>query len=330
MAGVGKTTLARLVFNDDSVEHFDLKAWVCVSDDFDVSRITKAILESITSHPCDLKELNDVQVKLAYELEGKKFLFVLDDLWNEDYGLWEALQPPFRAGAPGSKILVTTRNTNVGKMMGAAESHNLEFISEEDCWEIFKQHALMNGSSDTSADLGIIRKKIVERCSGLPLTARTLGALLRGKGLDECEDILSSNMWSSPDKETDILPVLRLSYHHLPHHLKRCFAYCSVFPKDYEFEEKQLVLLWMAEGLIHQGERSRSMEDLGAEYFSDLLSRSLFQESSSDKSKFVMHDLTSDLSRWVAGTSYFRLGSNLEHEERWQNFKKSSPFILCC
>ncbi|KAB1212561.1 putative disease resistance RPP13-like protein 1 [Morella rubra] len=228
MAGVGKTTLARLVFNDDSIEHFDLKAWVSVSDDFDVSRITKAILESITSHPCNLKELNDVQVKLAYELEGKKFLFVLDDLWNEDYGLWEALQPPFRAGALGSKIIVTTRNTNVGKMMGAAESHNLEFISEEDCWEIFKQHALMNGSSDTSADLGIIRQKIVERCSGLPLTARTLGAIY-----------------------------------------ERCFAYCSVFPKDYEFEEKQLVLLWMAEGLIHQGERSNDGR-FGAEYFSDL------------------------------------------------------------
>ena len=76
MAGVGKTTLARLLYNDDAVKHFNPRAWICVSDDFDVMMVTKALLESVTSQPCHLKELNEVQVKLASELEGKKFLLV--------------------------------------------------------------------------------------------------------------------------------------------------------------------------------------------------------------------------------------------------------------
>lgn len=316
MAGVGKTTLARLVYNDDAVKDFNPRAWICVSDDFDVMRVTKAVLESVTSQPCHLKELNEVQVQLANELEGKKFLLVLDDIWNENYGLWEALLPPFRAGAAGSRIIVTTRNASVGKVMGAVHSYNLEFISDKDCWAIFVQHALMNENVGRPANSGLIRERILERCRGLPLAARTLGGIFRGKELDEWEDIMNSKLWSSSDTGNDIFPVLRLSYHHLPHHLKRCFAYCSLFPKDYEFEEKQLILLWMAEGLIYQAERDKPMEDLGGEYFRDLLSRSFFQQSSSDKSRFVMHDLISDLAQWVAGISYFRLETKLEGNER--------------
>ena len=323
MAGVGKTTLARLVYNDDAVKHFNPRAWICVSDDFDVMMVTKALLESVTSQPCHLKELNEVQVKLASELEGKKFLLVLDDLWNENYGLWEALLPPFSAGAAGSRIIVTTRNASVGKVMGAVQSYNLDFISDNDCWTIFVQHSLMNENVGRPGNSGLIRERILERCRGLPLAARTLGGLFRGKELDEWEDIMNGKLWSSSNMGSDIFPILRLSYHHLPHHLKRCFAYCSLFPRDYEFEEKQLILLWMAEGLIYQAEGDKPMEDLGGEYFRDLLSRSFFQQSSSNKSRFVMHDLISDLAQWVAGISYFRLETKLEGNERSKVSRKA-------
>lgn len=110
MAGVGKTTLARLVYNDPAVEDFNPKAWVCVSDDFDVLRISKAILESIAFISCDLKDLNPVQVKLKEAIAGRKFLLVLDDVWNKDYGLWDILKAPFMAGSPGSTIIVATRS----------------------------------------------------------------------------------------------------------------------------------------------------------------------------------------------------------------------------
>ena len=86
MGGLGKTTLAQLVYNDDDVSsYFDLKAWVCVSEDFDIVRVSKEILKSITPEPCnDGDGLNSIQVKLKEKLNGKKFLIILDDVWNED------------------------------------------------------------------------------------------------------------------------------------------------------------------------------------------------------------------------------------------------------
>ena len=112
MGGLGKTTLAQLVYNDDDVSsYFDLKAWVCVSEDFDIVRVSKEILKSITPEPCnDGDGLNSIQVKLKEKLNGKKFLIILDDVWNEDYNNWTKPCCPFEFGALGSKIIVTTRS----------------------------------------------------------------------------------------------------------------------------------------------------------------------------------------------------------------------------
>ncbi|XP_048426019.1 putative disease resistance RPP13-like protein 1 [Pyrus x bretschneideri] len=322
MAGVGKTTLAQLVFNneDDAMKEFELKVWISVSDDFDVVRVTKAILESITSRPVQMEEFSKIQHDLSEQLRGKKFLIVLDDIWNKgDYDLhdlWTRLRSPFGVGAGGSKIIVTTRDVNVAKIMGATEVHNLECMADDDCLEIFERHAFLEANSGKPVNYELIRTKIVEKCCGLPLAARTLGGLLRCKETDEWGEILDNKLWNLADNSS-LLPVLKLSYHYLPSHLKRCFAYCSILPNDYEFGEKQLVLLWMAEGLIQQKhDDNKQMEDLGRDYFRELLARSLFQESSKNNSRYVMHDLVNDLARWAAGEICFRLedkqGDNLQ------------------
>ncbi|KAJ7001751.1 disease resistance RPP13-like protein 1 [Populus alba x Populus x berolinensis] len=266
MGGIGKTTLAQHVFQDEVVkEWFSTKAWACVSDDFDVMRISKAILESVTSHPCDFKEYSQVQVKLREALAGKKFLLVLDDVWNRNYGLWVALKTPFAAGKPGSKIILTTRDSDVALMVGPPEYHRLTPLSDQDCWSVFVKHAFENRDLDAQTNLHSVCERIVTKCKGLPLAARTLGGLLRSKQReDEWEDILNSKIWDLSDSQSDILPVLRLSYYHLPSHLKRCFTYSALIPKGFEFEEKDLVLLWMAEGLVPQQEQNKQMEDLGA------------------------------------------------------------------
>ncbi|KAJ4725390.1 Disease resistance protein [Melia azedarach] len=211
MAGVGKTTLARLVYNDKAVEDFkfDVKAWVCVSDDFDILRISKTILESITSSPCDLKDLNQVQVQLNKMLSGRKFLVVLDDVWSKSYDLWETLKSPFMAGVPGSMILVTTRSADVALTIEPAGYYDLKLLSDDGCWSVFLKHAF--GSRDIGAhrNLKSIHLKVVEKCKGLPLAARTLGGLLRSKRIHEWEHILDSKIWNLSD-ESEILPVLKL------------------------------------------------------------------------------------------------------------------------
>ncbi|TQE02044.1 hypothetical protein C1H46_012363 [Malus baccata] len=310
MAGVGKTTLAGQILKDMvATQTFQPAVWVCVSDDFNLGRVTKQILESITSRQCTTEDYNKVQDDLHKELAGKKFLIVLDDVWKTcSYCDWMKLQSPFRDGAQGSKIIVTTRDTDVSKMMGAAKLvHNLEPMENDVCLQVFEQHAFLNSNNDKPPNYKLLKEKILAKCRGLPLAARTLGGVLLRKETYEWEEILNNKLWSLSN-EPDILPVLRLTYFYLPSHLKRCFAYCSILPNDYEFEEKQMILLWMAEGFIlPRPEDNKKIEDLGADYFRELVSRSLFQKSTKNISKYVMHDLIGDLARWAAGEICFRL-----------------------
>ncbi|XP_040994516.1 putative disease resistance RPP13-like protein 1 [Juglans microcarpa x Juglans regia] len=304
MGGMGKTTLAQLVYNDNRVQkHFDLVAWVCVSEEFDVFKVMKTILEAITSSTSDIQGPNRLQLQVNERLMGKKFLLVLDDVWNRNYTDWEILSNSFKSGAQGSRIIVTTRDLGVASVMRAFATHHLKELQEEDCQKLFARHAFHDANSMNSGfkELG---RQIVEKCKRLPLAIKLIGALLRDKvDVSEWDMVLNSEIWSLSN---EILPALRLSYKHLPSYIKRCFAYCSIFPKDYAFKKDQVVLLWMAEGFLHETE-NRTMEQIGDDYFVTLVSRSLFQKSSEDEFSFVMHDLINDLAKFVSGDFTFRL-----------------------
>ncbi|XP_022747848.1 putative disease resistance protein At3g14460 [Durio zibethinus] len=299
LPGVGKTAFARFIYNDERVaEWFDLKAWVCVSDQFDVSRVTKTILDAITSGCDDSQNLEQLQLRLKEKLLGKKFLFVLDDVWNENYSYWKKLISTFTSGAKNSKIIVTTHSGRVASIVRTVPTFDLHILSDDDCWKLFATHAFVDGIPSMHPDLKVIGEEIAKRCKGLPLAATTLGGLLRGElGVDAWNKILRSPLWDITD---DILPALRLSYYYLPSELKRCFAYCSIFPKDYEFTKEELIQLWMAEDLLPLSKENDDAEDKGNEYFKKLELRSFFQKSKGDKCCFVMHDLISDLAKSVS------------------------------
>ncbi|XP_062174614.1 putative disease resistance RPP13-like protein 1 [Alnus glutinosa] len=308
MGGIGKTTLAQSVYNNDKVkEHFNIDAWVCVSEEFDVFKITKTIIEVVTLSSCHLTDLNQLQFRLKECLTGKKFLLVLDDVWNETYDHWETLCKPFKYGAQGSKVIVTTRSDRVVSI-ARAMPHRLMELPEEDCWSLFAKHAFHDGNSNAHGKLEVIGRKIIKKCGALPLAVKTIGALLRSKpDVDEWDKILRSELWDlSIDEIGNILPALRLSYKYLPSHLKRCFAYSSIFPKDYAFKKDQLIMLWMAKGFLQQP-KNKTMEEVGNEHFLALESRSLFQKSSDNKSCFIMHDLVSDLAKSISGNFIIRL-----------------------
>jgi Leucine-rich repeat (LRR) protein len=316
MGGIGKTTLAQLVYNNDRVKHqFDLKAWVCVSEEFDVFKVTKTILEAITLSPCYVTDLNQLQLQLQECLIEKKFLLVLDDVWNENYDNWETLCKPFKSRTQVSKVLVTTRNYSVALVMHAsAMSHHLKELPEEDCWSLFAKYAFHDGNSNAHGELEVIGRKIMKKCKGVPLAVKAIGAVLRSNpDVDEWDKILESELWDLRINEMGILPALRLSYKYLSSHLKRCFAYCSLFPKDYAFKKDKLILLWMAEGFLQQS-KNKTMEEVGNEYFLTLESRSLFQKSRDNKSCFVMHDLVSDLAKSLSGQFILRLEGDCSHE----------------
>ncbi|XP_052304587.1 putative disease resistance protein RGA1 isoform X1 [Populus trichocarpa] len=304
MGGLGKTTLAQLVFNEERVtQQFSLRIWVCVSTDFDVKRLTRAIIESIDGASCNLQELDPLQRCLQQKLNGKKFLLVLDDVWD-DYGdRWSKLKEVLRSGAKGSAVIVTTRIEMVALRMEPAFVQHMERLSEEDSWHLFQRLAIGMRRKEERARLENIGVSIVKKCGGVPLAIKALGNLMR---LKESEDqwiaVKESEIWDLREEANEILPALRLSYTNLSPHLKQCFAYCAIFPKDHVMRREELVALWMANGFI-SGRREMNLHVMGIEIFNELVGRSFLQEVGDDGFGNItckMHDLVHDLAQSIA------------------------------
>ncbi|KAJ0860914.1 putative virus X resistance protein-like, coiled-coil [Helianthus annuus] len=297
MGGVGKTTLARLLYNDPQVKnHFQLKAWVCVSDEFDVFKISQTIFQDVNREKTEFKDLNQLQKALTEQFKDKRFLLVLDDVWTENYDHWEKLVLPFHSGAPGSRVIMTTRKKELLERLGFGHLDLVESLSPEDALSLFAFHALGVDSFEKYPTLREKGEAIVKKCGTLPLALKAIGRLLRTKTTPEkWDDVISSQIWDTKyvgDLSADwkvIFPALMLSYHDLSANLKRLFAYCSLFPKDFLFNKEELVLLWMAEGFLSQSEATKAQED-----FEALLSRSFFQQAPNDENLYVMHDLMND------------------------------------
>ncbi|KAJ0475630.1 putative P-loop containing nucleoside triphosphate hydrolase, leucine-rich repeat domain superfamily [Helianthus annuus] len=282
-------------------------SWVCISDDFDVFTISKAIFKDVGGGDGNFETLNKLQVALTEKLLNKRFLLVLDDVWDENADKWELLKRPFTVGALGSKVLVTTRNAKVASVMDSVQAYHLDLLSDGDALSLFAQHASGQQNINVNRTLKLHGEDIVKKCGRLPLALRALGRVFRTKSSDEeWEELLNSEIWKLGN-ESGILPALKLSYYDLPPRLKQMFVYCCLFPKDYTFDMDELVLLWMAEGFLGESNANKSMESFGRECFKELVSRSFFQHSNKDKSQYTMHDLINDLANSVAGEFFFML-----------------------
>ncbi|XP_031254366.1 LOW QUALITY PROTEIN: putative disease resistance protein RGA3 [Pistacia vera] len=308
IGGLGKTTLARMVYNDEKVNrHFSLKMWVCVSEDFNVTRLMKEIIDSATGEYCTKLTADQLQARLrktlGKTLGGKKFLLILDDVWNEDRVKWIELRELLMGGANGSKIIVTTRSNQVASIIGTVPPYVLRGLPHEDCLFLFLKWAFVDGEEKRYSNLVKIGDGIVRKCGGVPLAVRTLGSLLYAK-TDENDwlFIKDNDIWRLEQGENGILPVLKLSYDYLPSYLQCCFAYCSLFPKDYCFDSRYLVYYWMALGLLFIPNDNELLEDVRLRYLKELLSRCFFQdvEDYGFYFTFKMHDLLHDLSVLVA------------------------------
>ena len=307
IGGMGKTALAKLVFNDERViEHFDQRMWVCVSDDFETEKLTKKILVSATKESAPDLPLDELQTQLRNELDNRRYLLVLDDVWNDDREKWLKLKELLVGGADGSKIVVTTRKKSVASVMGTLPPQELKGLSHQDCMSLFVKCAFIDGEGKHYSNLVKLGDEIVKKCGGVPLAVRALGCFLFGK-VDEhvWASMRDNEIWKS--KEDRILPVLKLSYDELPACLKQCFVFCSLFPKGFEFFNHELIQFWLAHGLIQPSGRNEDLEDIGNEYVTELCSRSFFQDVEDLKGmvSFKMHDLVHDLAQSVAQFDHY-------------------------
>jgi hypothetical protein len=310
MGGLGKTTLAQLVYNNPEIQkHFELRLWVCVSDDFNVDSLANRIVKE---NGCEASKSSSALDNLRKAVSGKRYLLVLDDVWNRDEHKWERLKYYLKHGGSGSSVLTTTRDEAVANlMMGATEgAYTLESLGADFIEEIIKTRAFSSKKEEEwPGELVKMVGEVAKRCAGSPLVATALGSVLRMKTTEEeWESVLRRS--SICDEENKVLPVLKLSYNDLPSHMRQCFAFCAMFPKDYVIDVEMLIQLWMANGFIpeKQGERP---EIVGKNIFVELASRSFFQDVKGIPFQFngtkifritcKIHDLMHDVAKSAMG-----------------------------
>ncbi|XP_062008388.1 putative disease resistance protein RGA3 [Rosa rugosa] len=323
LGGLGKTTLAKLVYNDRMVEeNFQMKMWVCVSENFDIRTLIHSIINAAIEQKCEDESLNLMKKRLQHNLRDRKFLLVLDDVWDTELiGItiekWNDLKGLLNVGANGSKIIITTRNRSVALLVSPVQMHSLEGLPHKDCMSLFIKRAFKKGEEQRYQHLIEIGEDIVKKCGGVPLAVATVGSMLSlNTERHHWLCVRDDDMWSIGND--NILPALKLSYDALPRHLKPCFAFCSLFPKDYEFNSAMLVPLWMAQGYLKTSKKNEDFEQMGLDYIREFYSRSLFQVEWDIKTviSFKIHDLVHDLAISVAQVEYstvnFRPSSALE------------------
>ncbi|KAG4123593.1 hypothetical protein ERO13_D11G335400v2 [Gossypium hirsutum] len=337
--GLGKTALAQLVYNHEMVKnHFDLTMFACVSDDFDVKVIVANIIKSVTNQAPDQNlEMDQLQKQLRDKIDGKKYLLVLDDIWNQDPEKWSRLKKLLMGGAKGSRIIVTTRSLRVAEIINKCQSHVLKLkgLSDDDAWSLFRKIAFEQGYADSTNSAFVeVGKQISERCGGVPLAIRTIaGTLSLKKTANEWHSFKENELAKISQIEGELLPILKLSYDHLPSHLKHCFAYCRLYPKDYRIKVQELVQIWIAQGFIKQLNQSQSLEEIGFGYFKDLVEISFFQEVGERYSRegltCKMHDLMHDLAESVAGMESSIVDSNkiASDGEKWRHISIKPSLI---
>ncbi|KAL1538673.1 putative disease resistance protein RGA3 [Salvia divinorum] len=327
--GLGKTTLAQLVYHDARVIGcFDLRIWVCVSNPFDVGKIAQGIIESMGKGRMTSisNQLEATLERLVELIAGKRILLVLDDVWTEDDDKWEPLKNALKNGGASTTVLVTTRNVNVAKVMGTMDRdiYRLGLLSEDDCRLLLEHIALSGRSVEGFED---VCEKIARKCNGLPLAAKTLGSLLRFKDtLEEWENVCMSRVWEFKEVKEKLFPHLLLSYNELSPMHKRCFSYCSFFPKDEKIRVEEVIRIWMALGYLGSSTESGgdNLELIGQECFKNLASRSLFQEFEEDRQidSFKLHDIVYEFAQFLRNAS-----SRMEASEIKTTCQVCCPFI---
>ncbi|KAJ0652910.1 putative virus X resistance protein-like, coiled-coil [Helianthus annuus] len=277
MGGLGKTTLAKKVYSDPAIEfHFFVRAWVYVSQEYSRKEVLLAILGCLMQQPSDqTSKMNEEMIieEICKQLNGRRYLIVLDDVWTTD--AWNDLKTAFPNQNCGSRILLTTRNTDVAMLANPdTPPHHLRFLNDDESFELLSTKVFRKKSCPF--ELVELGRTIAKKCDGLPLAIVVIAGLLLKK--DKTRDMwkkVAESVGSYVARDPkQCLDVLALSYKQLPDHLKVCFIYFGAFPEDFPIPVWKLVMLWVAEGFIQENGQE-CLEDLAEEYLEDLVERNL-------------------------------------------------------
>ncbi|CAD6207273.1 unnamed protein product [Miscanthus lutarioriparius] len=291
--GLGKTTLAVEVCRQLETE-FQRQAQVSVSQTFsgkDLQGLLKRLLLQIALPRTtdllvniDTMNADDLERELGERLNNNRYLILIDDVWS--IAAWDAIRSKLPSSNCGSRIIVTTRIDTVAKACSDANDdyiHHMKKLNDEDSEQLFVSKAFGIGNT-CPKDLEAAMRSILKKCGGLPLAIVSIASLLasykppEGKRMWETvQKSIGSQMETNPTLE-GMRQILTLSYNHLPHHLKACMMYLSIFPEDYIIVKDRLLKRWIAEGLVAE-KRGLTQMELAEGYFNELMSRGIIDRA---------------------------------------------------
>ncbi|KAL0417276.1 UNVERIFIED_CONTAM: Disease resistance protein RPM1 [Sesamum latifolium] len=277
MGGAGKTTLARNLYDDSLVkDHFDVRAWVTISQTYLVEDVIRGLLADF-GVVIKEKSVQDLTQILWKNLKGRRYIIVLDDMWSTE--VWDDMKRIFPDDGNGSRIMLTTRLQGVAVYATDSFSppHRIRLLDEDKSWYLLCQAVFgQEGCPPEFQELEDIGKMIARNCNGLPLATSVVGGLLANSAMTrEFWGYVADNVNSiAIEHDEHCSEILSLSYKHLPHHLKPCFLYFGAFPEDYKIPVTKLIRLWIAEGFLRPS-RSKSLEAVAEGYLNDLIDRNL-------------------------------------------------------
>ncbi|XBI76744.1 hypothetical protein VPH35_069943 [Triticum aestivum] len=310
MGGLGKTTLTKKVY--ESMENFACCAWITVSQSFVRMELLKVMIRELFGDEALEKQLEGNEVReenlanyLRQELLEKRYFVVLDDLWNLDHWKWIKTVAFPSSNNKGSRIMITTRDVGLAKDCTLESSRSLiyrhEPLQTKDAIKLLlRKTRKCEEDMKNDDNMRKIVTKIVKKSGRLPLAILTIGGILATRMVSDWKivyDQIPLELESNRSLEA-IRRMVTLSYNYLPSHLKSCFLYLSIFPKDFEIKRRRLVERWIAEGFIRTI-RGVSAEDIGNSYFNELINRSLIQPSRVNVEGIVkscrVHDIVRDV-----------------------------------
>ncbi|XP_057775550.1 putative late blight resistance protein homolog R1B-17 [Salvia miltiorrhiza] len=322
MGGIGKTTLARHVFQHALVkEHFDICAWTTISQTYNARETLREVLFQASGNSCsdDLSE-GELGLKLYQYLWGRRYLVIMDDMWSIE--VWDKIRSSFPDCNDGSRIIITTRMSNLTSQLRESYGVGMKFLDEASSWDLFCKTVF--GGESVPRELEDIGKDIVANCKGLPLSIATIGGLLaKSKRTREYWVRIKRNLNSIgiTNNHEFCLKILRMSYTYLPNYLKPCFLYMGVFEEDHSIRASlMLKKLWVSEGFLKPTSTGKCLETIAEEYLRELVDRNLIIVDklglSGNVKFFKIHDLLRDVCLKEVKT------------ERFYRIIQKSPLVL--
>ncbi|CAN6270707.1 unnamed protein product [Urochloa humidicola] len=324
--GLGKTTLAKAVY--EKVNHqFDYVAFVPVGSSPDPKKVLRDILIDLTDNGANRKKNSIIDAQKWYTgadllmslderqliniirnlLQENRYLIVLDDIW--DTSIWATISNAFKESNQGSRIIVTSRNSDVSEKIG--DVYTMKPLSDSDSRMLLYTRLTSGGKHQWPENEELV-KKILHKCRGVPLAITTTAIVLANTEINEWSNVYNSVGFGHEDDEqvNNTMKILSISYYDLPSHLKTCMLYLSTFPEDYFVEKNMLIWRWIAEGLVHKKDGKEVEFEVGESYFHELVRRGMILPVEDNWRILVgcrVHDMVLQMIRDIAREQNFTI-----------------------